>query len=303
MSNKHLHNKLNEGPKINQSFKVVNGKSVAESAEKHPAWMELLFDLVIIVAFSKLVHAFESDIGHDKATAPLLYAVKFLSIYVIWQKVDFYANRFGQMESIWDFVIFFSHFSSLACICVTVDALGSQSEGNEKLLALREFCIGVAFSQSITIIAYLRVAYVLEISRGYVLWLILCLSVHVIFYTCAALSDCTQHTIYILISIAVLFDLLKEYVILHWYRKCWPFTYIPLNSTLSKERVALLVLIAIGEQIATISGTSLKRRIYTGTLLACLQGFLFKWAYFDVFDCTGEITETPSRTVLRPCSL
>jgi low temperature requirement protein LtrA len=290
------HSKIHEGPKINQSFEVVNGKKVSTaSTEKHPAWLELLFDLVIVVAFEKLVHAFESDITSEKSTAPLLFAVKFLAVYGIWLNVDVYANRFGQMQSIWDFILFYCHFSSMAAMCVSIDVLAAPNSEEQHRLALSEFCLGVAFSSGILVVGYLRVALVLKMARPFAILSMILLTFQIIFYLLAALLPIGQNSMYVIMAAALLFDHTKDLFFPYFSRFIsWgqDYVYIPINVALQKERLGLLVLIAIGEQIASIVGPNLTRRIYTGTMLACFQGFLFKWAYFDVFDVTGEVTET-----------
>ena len=66
------------------------------------------------------------------------------------------------------------------------------------------------------------------------------------------------------------------------------YTFIPQNVELFYERLGLMVIIAIGEILANISSNNLTSEAVGSMVLLVIQGFFFKFAYFDVFDCLGH---------------
>ena len=64
----------------------------------------------------------------------------------------------------------------------------------------------------------------------------------------------------------------------------------PINVGLMAERFGLFIILAIGECIMGTVGAVVDFDVTTiiGLVLASLQGYMFKIAYFDMFDCTGE---------------
>lgn len=78
-----------------------------------------------------------------------------------------------------------------------------------------------------------------------------------------------------------------------YYFPSYEVIVVPMHVTLGAERLGLLVLLATGECVmGTISTvTTFSLNTVLAILLAASQGYLFKLAYFDIFDCTGEHSE------------
>ena len=66
------------------------------------------------------------------------------------------------------------------------------------------------------------------------------------------------------------------------------YTPVPVNVPLYAERAGLIVIVALGEVVASVYAEDLKARSYGVVAAIVVQAFLLKFAYFDVFDGAGE---------------
>src|ERR1700742_2499489 len=63
----------------------------AGAPERHASWLELFFDLVLVVAIAQLGHLFEQ---HPDRGGAFLAGGLFLAVFLAWQGFSFYADRF-----------------------------------------------------------------------------------------------------------------------------------------------------------------------------------------------------------------
>ncbi len=102
-------------------------RTTYEVDERHASWLELLFDLVLVVAITELSHQLVVD--HSIAGF-LRFAALFVPVYVAWQGYTFYATRFDTDDLAFR-VAYFAAMLAIAALAVLIDdvARGEHSAG------------------------------------------------------------------------------------------------------------------------------------------------------------------------------
>ncbi len=169
----HHTSKIIAKPEVHQQFVVKDGVQInTQDIERHPSWLELLFDLVIIIAARNLVSGYSSDLDRKENVAILNYIFRIIPILSIWSGVDMYLNRFGQPESIFDSIFIFVQFCIMSCIASTVDVYSASSNNEERFNALCAFTLGVALAHATNMLMNIRVACALPEARGFLMGII-----------------------------------------------------------------------------------------------------------------------------------
>lgn len=197
-----------------------------------------------------------------------------------------------------DSLFIFVEFVIIACISVSIEVYAGSVIETQRRTALSEICIGLSFAHFVLFAVNCRVFYLVREARTFSVYVIISELISCAWWLIIGLIPVPRWILFILWAIIVTFEFCREALSLPFnqnfpyeYFGIGKYVYVPLNVGLSAERTGLLVVVAVGEIVAVVTGTNVSQQTYGAAILAVTQGFVIKFAYFDVFDCLAEQTE------------
>ena len=116
----------------------------AEGGERHASWLELFFDLVLVVAIAQLAHLFAH---HPDWHGALVAGGLFVAVFLAWQGFSFYADRFDTDDLPFRIATFGQMLALLALAVQAKDVAEGHPVG---------FAIAFAILRAILVALYLR---------------------------------------------------------------------------------------------------------------------------------------------------
>lgn len=206
--------------------------------ERHASWLELFFDLVFVVAVSRLAHLLTE---HSDAGGFLKYAVLFLPIWYLWVGFTFYADRFETEETAYRILMF---TGMLAVTGLSLSLGGAFSPAGDPA-----FVSCYVFVRLVLVTLYSRAAYYVPLARPYCLQFIGGLTVSSVMILLSLLVDAPAR--YVIWAVSLAFELAIPFINRKATRQ------IPIDRSHIPERLGLFTIIVIGEAVvATATGVS-----------------------------------------------
>ena len=236
-----------------------------ETGEKRPAtWLELFYDLVFVVAVSRLGGRLLND---PSGEGVLIFVGLFVIIWWTWAGFTFYADRFDT-DDLGQRLLAMVQIVSVALMAASVSSGEAQST--------RAFAIAYIGARIVLISMYLRARYHVPETRtlvtGYLrgmiaavgLWLV---SVFV-----------PEPWRFLLWGIAMAIDLAAPFVMRKEQAK------VPLDVTHLPERFGLFTILVLGEPVALVvsglNGTDWSASITYSAIMAIVVTAGLWWLYF-----------------------
>lgn len=255
-----------------------------EYARHRPVtWLELFFDLFIVVAVSQLSAQLAENITLQGVVE---FVALFLPLFWIWVGVTLYRERF-ETEGIEDRLMMFAFMILIAGVAVFAHGGLHQHYAG--------FVLSYSAARSLTILLWLRAGWHNKVFRPITLRYTIGFTVGQ-FCALASVFLFTGTLRYVLMGVCLALDVLT------------PLTTLKINKSLPRissskhpERFGLFTLIVLGETVVgVVSGLSQKTLNLTTAqgmagVLAILLGFAFWWVYFDFI---GRRPFRPSAYVL-----
>lgn len=256
-------------------------RTVAEGeGERHASWLELFFDLVLVVAIAQLAHLFvHHPDWHGAALAGGLY----LAVFLAWQGFSFYADRFDTDDLPFRVATFVQMLALLALAVQIPDVAKGSYAG---------FAIAFAVFRGILVALYVRAyrhaAEARPLIRRYgsvyafsvALWLV-----------SAALPASWSPVIW---AVAILLDLSMPPLNTRLHRN------IPVDPAHVPERFGLFSLIVLGELVVSVGSGTMEATWSPGVVAVAVAGFgiaaCLWWVYFE--RLTGQELRHAARPIV-----
>ncbi len=248
--------------------------------ERHASWLELFFDLVLVVAIAQLAHLFvHHPDWHGAALAGGLY----LAVFLAWQGFSFYADRFDTDDLPFRIATFAQMLALLALAVQIPDVAKGSYAG---------FAIAFAAFRGILVALYVRAyrhaAEARPLIRRYgsvyafsvALWLV-----------SAALPASWSPVIW---AVAILLDLSMPPLNTRLHR------HIPVDPAHVPERFGLFSLIVLGELVVSVGSGTMEATWSPGVVTVAVAGFgiaaCLWWVYFE--RLTGQELQHDARPIV-----
>ena len=274
--------------------------NTSDEVERHPAWSELVLDLVIVANFYQLGKCFTDNCEHYGVLAVLLYYAQFAPQFDRWVDATILLNKFdtGNTYSMWSLLVF----------TLINRSIPQLNEGNMKPFA---FCMMLSIAGAMVFNFY--VAWSVPCTRvstitgnvvqaaNMALWLVIWLSPS--FYVA-----CATWVVVLVFPSTSLYSRCRPIVEKYIGDPGATNVRIPIDVELMTERLGLLIVLAIGEVLMTTvkaavppsdQGFDLSSTSWLPVELSSLRPFVSislaiglaghtKLAYFDTYGCPGE---------------
>jgi low temperature requirement protein LtrA len=236
-----------------------------QGAERHASWLELFFDLVLVVAIAQLAHLFAH---HPDWHGALVAGALFVAVYLAWQGFSFYADRFDTD----DLPFRVATFAQMLALLVLAMQLRDVAAGHHAAFAVA-FAILRAILVALYARAYSHVPGARPLIRRYagvyaisvVLWLV-----------SAALPAPWWAALW---AVALLLDLSMPPLNTHLHRA------IPVDTAHVPERFGLFTLIVLGELVVAVAIGSAESQWDAAAVGVAAAGFgvaaCVWWLYFE----------------------
>jgi len=240
-----------------------------EDQAKHRkvTWLELFYDLFVVVVISKLANELVGDITVQDMVG---YVLLFVPIWWIWIGSTYYNERF-ETEGLENRLMFLMFMFPLVGLAVFVhDALGQNSAG---------FALSYVVGRLIITLLWLRASIHVKAFRPVGKIFVLGFSISIVMFLISIFVSAEVR--YAIVGIALVTDMATPWFTLKEQAK------LPRFST-SKlpERFGLLLIIVLGESVAgVVKGLSetadLSAMKILIALIGVILGFTLWWIYFD----------------------
>ncbi|WP_431689204.1 low temperature requirement protein A [Hahella sp. NBU794] len=235
---------------------------------RHASWLELFYDLVIVVSIAQIAHVY---IHHPSIAAALAAAGLFCVIFLGWQGFSFYADRFDNNDPAFRIAA----FGQMLAMLVLAAQAPHVAEGHHSIFAL-----AFAALRSILVMLYalvwrfVPVAKPLAARYGGVYAFSVCLWIISAFVPLPVALG--------LWAAAVLLDLAQPWLTTHLHE------HIPTDPEHVPERLGLFTIIVLGELIVSVTLGALEVE-WSGslvmTLVCCfIAAVSLWWLYFEQID-------------------
>ncbi len=245
--------------------------------ERKVTWLELFYDLVLVVVVSELAHRL---VGIESARGLVPYALLFAPVWWLWLGITFYSERF-ETDGLENRLFFLCNMVPLAGFAVFArDGMGAGSTG---------FALSYVLARSILVFMWLRASYHVPAFRptgrifgvGFSLSILLFLaSIHV-----------EPPLKFVLWLVAVVGDQVTPWFTLPHQAKLPRF-----STSRLPERLGLFVIIVLGESVvAVVHGVAEHHHLTTEVVVRSLLGLCVGFALWSVyFDFIGRRGPRPS---------
>lgn len=206
---------------------------VGETAEelRHATWLELLYDLVFVVAVAELAHLLADDLSIN---GTLAFAGLFVPVWWAWTGQTFYANRFDTDDTVHRLM----SVAQLLAVAVLASAIGHVDERGHV------FALAYAAVRFVLVLEYLRARRYVPEARPLIDHYLAGFSLAIALWVVSVgLEDGARYTVW---GLALLIDLATPLL----SRKQQ--AGLPPQSQHLPERFGLFVVIVLGEAVAGI---------------------------------------------------
>ena len=236
-----------------------------DSGERHASWLELFFDLVLVVAIAQLAHLFAD---HPDWHSALITGGLFAAVFLAWQGFMAYADRFDSDDLPFRIATF---VQMLALLALAVQ-IGDVADGH-----YARFAIAFAILRAILVAQYIRAYVHAPAARPLIRRYggVYAISV-VLWFVSAALP--AQWAL-VLWAVAIVLDLSMPPLSTRLHRA------IPTDPAHLPERFGLFTLIVLGELVVTVGIGTMEATWSPGVVIVAVAGFgiaaCLWWVYFE----------------------
>ena len=212
--------------------------------ERKRTWHDMFYDLLFVVAVSKVGEGFQS-LQLESTASPLAnYAALFLPMFSQWFLTQTYLNRFDARD-LYHSAFFFVNVLLVAGMCLNIESCvhGHSSTLNNDC---RDFSLFYAPARFLHAVMHVRVALFLARARVYAASRAAVSLLVAVFFLAAALSGHANNAAFLALWwSAVIFDYVAQAALAHLPRHL----DIPLNLDLFDERMGIFVIISLSETL------------------------------------------------------
>jgi low temperature requirement protein LtrA len=233
--------------------------------ERHASWLELFFDLVLVVAISQLAHVF---VHHPGGHGALVAGGLFCTVFLAWQGFMAYADRFDTD----DLIFRVATFAQMLLLLVLAQQVPQAAEGHHVV-----FAAAFALYRAILVAEYLRAWRHAPVARPLIRRYAGVYAVSVALWAVStALPWPTAMGLWVA---AVLLDLSAPPLATRLH------TLVPTDPSHLPERFGLFTLIVLGELVVSVSAGSLATAWTAQRTATAVAGFVVAvclwWLYFE----------------------
>lgn len=252
-----------------------------EPGERHASWLELFFDLVLVVAIAQLAHLF---VHHPDLHGALLAGGLFLAVFLAWQGFSFYADRFDTD----DLPFRLAAFAQMLALLTLALQLREVAEGR-----YAGFAFAFALLRAILVVLYVRAYLHAPEARPLIRRYggVYAFSVFLWLVSTALPSPWTLA----LWGFAIALDLATPPLSAGIHRR------VPTDSAHVPERFGLFTLIVLGELVVAVGAGVVDARWNPDAVAIAVGGFAMAaclwWLYFERLTAQ-ELRRRPSSTLI-----
>ncbi|MCI0697619.1 low temperature requirement protein A [candidate division KSB1 bacterium] len=236
-----------------------------DEGERHASWLELFFDLVIVVAIAQLAHLFAL---HPSWHGALLAGGLFVAVFLAWQGFTAYADRFDTDDLPFRLATFAQMLALLALALQVRDVATGSHAG---------FASAFAVLRAILVALYMRAYRHAPQARPLILRYASAYAVSVVLWLISALLPAWWSAV--IWPVALLLDLSMPPLNTRLHRS------IPTDPAHLPERFGLFTIIVLGELVVTVGIGAMEATWNTGTVAVAMAGFgiaaCLWWIYFE----------------------
>jgi low temperature requirement protein LtrA len=259
----------------------VAPRLVRHEGERHATWLELFFDLVVVIAVAQLAHVLHDDLSVAGFAA---FAGLFVPVWLSWMNYAYYADQFDTDDVVFRLVL----LVAMAGVGVLSVSVGPAAHGDGALFAgtvavLRLVVAGLyaATSRQVLEAATFCRRYALTFATGGVLWL-----------ASLAVDGPARYALWALASTIELVGMFLGYYLTR---------PAPVHTSHMPERFGLLTIIVLGETILVVALAVEELAWTTEATAAAALAFVIAsclwWGYFDHIDMTSITRGTEAHTL------
>jgi low temperature requirement protein LtrA len=246
----------------------------AHVTNRHATWLELFFDLVVVVVIAQAAHGIKD---HPTMTEIIKNIALFLPVWMIWAGHTVYATRFDT-DDVFYRVLTFGQMFAVAVIAVEFHHLGA---GHSSVYAA-----AYVAARLLLLILLLRVHLHLPDMRKATRLYLTGFGIDVLFWLASFAVPAPGR--FVLWGIGFSVSMITPWI--GWWRK-W-LAAIPVDATHIPERFGLLNIIVLGEAVVGLVGGLSEIYWTIGVLLTAALGFLSAvviwWTYFTYLEEVSE---------------
>jgi low temperature requirement protein LtrA len=233
--------------------------------ERHASWLELFFDLVLVVAIAQLAHVY---VHHPGLHAALVAGGLFCTVFLAWQGFMAYADRFDTD----DLVFRLATFAQMLLLIVLGLQIPEAAEGH-----IATFALAFALYRAILVLEYLRAWKHAPVARPLIVRYASVYAVSVLLWLLS--SQLAVEAALPLWALAVLLDLAMPPLTTRLHAQ------IPTDPSHLPERFGLFTLIVLGELVVSVGAGSRETAWSPVRVLVAVGGFVVAaclwWLYFE----------------------
>jgi len=233
--------------------------------ERHASWLELFFDLVLVVAIAQLAHLFAH---HPDWHGALLAGGLFVAVFLAWQGFTAYADRFDTD----DFPFRIATFAQMLALLALAVQVGDVAKG-----AHAGFAITFAVLRAILVALYVRAYRDVPLARPLIRRYASAYAISVVLWLASAALPAWWSLV--LWPIAILLDLSMPPLSTRLHRA------IPTDPAHLPERFGLFTIIVLGELVVAVGIGTMEATWSPGVVTVGVAGFCIAaclwWVYFE----------------------
>ena len=247
------------------------------SPERHASWLELFFDLVFVLAVSRVAMILAQN---KDVYGFLKYTALFIPLWWLWIGYTFFADRFESEELTYR-ILMFTGMLAVAALSLTLD--GSFSVAGDPA-----FVICYSLVTLILAALYARSAFYVPLARAYTLQFTLGLSATVVLVVSSlAIASPVRYAVW---AAAFILQLATPFFNRRETRAIpFDFTHIP-------ERLGLFTIIVLGEAVIATANGAGNVAWNISTITAATLGFAIAaciwWMNFEFVEDSGIKTRS-----------
>ena len=235
------------------------------TGERHASWLELFFDLVLVVAIAQLAHLFAH---HPDGFGAFVAAGLFAAVFLAWQGFTAYADRFDTDDLPFRLATFVQMLALLAMGVMAADVVSGRHAG---------FAVAFATLRAVLVALYARAYRHAPDARPLIRRYAGAYSVSVLLWLVSALlPDWWWATLW---GIALVLDLSMPPLNTRLHRS------IPTDPAHLPERFGLFTIVVLGELIVAVGIGTVEARWSASAVSAAVLGFAVAaclwWLYFE----------------------
>jgi low temperature requirement protein LtrA len=235
---------------------------------RHASWLELFFDLVFVIAISKLAYFLHA---HLDWTGIVSFAVLFIPVWWLWIDFSYYADQFDVERGVYRLIMLGVMFGMIVLALTVPNALQSGSAQFATAYAALRFIIVGLYFQAWRLVPESR-----ELTKRYTISFAVALGLWIV-------SIMLPPPIrFILWGIALLIEISNG-----------PITYatirsVPVQVSHMDERFGLFVIIVLGEAVISVANGVSGIQWHWQETLTAIGGFVVAvslwWLYFECVE-------------------